>query len=100
MHLAAKKGSIAGMAITSSAKKVLRVSARRKVFNIRRKKVMKDAVKETGKLITAKDLKAATGSMPALYKAIDKAAKHGTIKKNTAARMKSRIAKRLDAATK
>jgi ribosomal protein S20 len=74
------------MAKTSSAKKALRVSTRRKVFNIRRKKVMKDAVKETG--------------MPALYKAIDKAAKHGTIKKNTAARMKSRIAKHLGAATK
>jgi small subunit ribosomal protein S20 len=100
LHPAAKKGSIAGMAKTSSAKKALRVSTRRKVFNIRRKKVMKDAVKETGKLITGKDTKGAAASMPALYKAIDKAAKHGTIKKNTAARMKSRIAKRLGAATK
>lgn len=61
---------------------------------------MKDAVKETAKLIIAKNLKAAVGSMPALYKAIDKAAKHGTIKKNTAARMKSRIAKRLGAVSK
>lgn len=83
------------MAKTSSAKKAYRVSLRRKVFNARRKKAMKDSVKETGKLIVAKDSKAATAAMPGLYKAIDKAAKNGTIKKNTASRMKSRIAKRL-----
>ena len=88
------------MAKTSSAKKAYRVSLRRKVFNARRKKTMKDTVKETGKLIVAKDAKGAEASFPALYKAIDKAAKHGTIKKNTAARMKSRIAKRLQAVTK
>ncbi|HVM73421.1 MAG TPA: 30S ribosomal protein S20 [Candidatus Paceibacterota bacterium] len=88
------------MAKTSSAKKAHRVAGRRAVFNVRRKKVMKEAVKKTGKLIVAKDLKNAEKSMPDLYKAIDKAAKHGTIKKNTAARMKSRIAKRLSAASK
>ncbi len=88
------------MAKTSSAKKAYRVSNRRKVFNVRRKKVMKEAVKDTGKLIISKDIKGAQASMPALYKAIDKAAKHGTIKKNTAARMKSRIAKRLGAVVK
>jgi small subunit ribosomal protein S20 len=88
------------MAKTSSAKKALRSSLRKKVFNVRRKKTMKEAVKETGKLILAKNEKGAEASMPALYKAIDKAAKHGTIKKNTAARMKSRIAKRLGAVSK
>ena len=88
------------MAKTTSAKKALRVSSRRKVFNARRKKTMKDSVRETGKLVAAKDLKGAAASLPALYKAIDKAAKHGTIKKNTAARMKSRIVKRLQAVAK
>ncbi len=88
------------MAKTSSAKKALRVSLRRKVFNARSKRNMKDAVRETGKLVAAKSIKAAGESMPALYKAIDKAAKRGTIKKNTAARMKSRIAKRLAAVSK
>lgn len=73
---------------------------RRKVFNARAKRGMKDAVKNTGKLIVAKSVKAAGESMPLLYKAIDKAAKHGTIKKNTAARMKSRIAKRYAAVAK
>ena len=88
------------MAKTSSAKKAYRVSLRRKVFNARSKRGMKEAVKNTGKLIVAKSVKEAGQSMPALYKAIDKAAKHGTIKKNTAARMKSRIAKRLAAVSK
>jgi len=88
------------MAKTSSAKKAYRVSLRRKVFNARAKRGMKDAVRETGKLIVAKSVAAAGASMPALQKAIDKAAKHGTIKKNTAARMKSRIAKRLAAVAK
>ena len=83
------------MAKTDSAKKAYRVSLRRKVFNVRLKKTMKEAVKTTGKLVIAKKMTDATASIPDLYQAIDKAAKHGTIKKNTAARMKSRISKRV-----
>src|SRR3989338_7568569 len=81
------------MANTSSAKKANRVSLRRRVFNARRKKAMKDVVREVGKLVTGKSAKAAGAALPKLYQAIDKAAKNGTIKKNTAARMKSRLAK-------
>ena len=92
--MAARWGIIAPMANTSSAKKAERVAERRRIFNVRRKRDMKDAVKVAGKAVLAKDLTAATGSLPSLYQAIDKAAKHGTIKKNTAARMKSRITKR------
>jgi len=88
------------MAYTSSAKKALRVSLRRRVFNARRKKAMKDSVKETTKLIAAKKPAEAQKSLPALYQSVDKAAKHGTIKKNTAARMKSRITKRVGATAK
>lgn len=85
------------MANTSSAKKAERVAGRRRVFNIRRKRAVHTAVKTTGKAIVAKDSAAAAKSLPDLYQAIDKAAKHGTIKKNTAARMKSRITKRAQA---
>lgn len=81
------------MAKTKNAKKAERVSKRKHVFNTRRKKTMKDAVKTVGKLITAKDSKTAEASLPMLYKAIDKAAKNKTINKNTAARMKSRLTK-------
>ncbi|MBV9159453.1 MAG: 30S ribosomal protein S20 [Candidatus Kaiserbacteria bacterium] len=84
------------MANTSSAKKAYRAALRRRVFNVRRKTTMKDAVKRMQKLIETKSSDAAK-SLPTLQQAIDKAAKHGTIKKNTAARMKSRVAKRLKA---
>lgn len=86
------------MANTSSAKKAERVSERRYVFNARRKKTMKDSVKTTSKLVAAKKIKDAEKSLPALFKAIDKAAKNGTIKKNTASRMKSRLSKQVNAA--
>lgn len=87
--------SIAGMANTSSAKKAERVSERRYVFNARRKKTMKDSVKVTGKFVAAKNVKEAQMSLPELFQAIDKAAKNGTIKKNTASRMKSRLSKQV-----
>ena len=85
------------MANIRSAKKAHRASLRRRVFNVRRTKAAKDAVKDIARFITAKDKKAAEAMLPALYKAIDKAAKNGTLKKNTAARMKSRISKRVRA---
>lgn len=85
------------MAKTRSAKKAQRAASRRRIFNLRRGKAMKDAVKDIGKLIGQKNMADATKMLPALYRAIDKAAKNGTIKQNTAARMKSRIVKRLTA---
>ncbi len=88
------------MANTSSAKKAKRVAERRHVFNARRKKVMKDAAKAMGKLIAGKKVKDAEAALPTLYQAIDKAAKNGTINKNTAARMKSRTMRRLNALSK
>ncbi len=83
------------MANTSSAKKAKRAAERRRVFNMRRKKDMKDAVKDMSKLVLGKKAKDAEAMLPKVYKAIDKAAKEGTIKKNTAARMKSQAAKAL-----
>ena len=44
--------------------------------------------------------KEALAMLPELYQALDKAAKHGTIAKNKAARMKSRITKRLSTVSK
>ena len=51
---------------------------------------MRDAVKDIQKSMDAKDL-------PKAYQAIDKAVKRGVIKKNTAARMKSRLSKKVSA---
>lgn len=83
------------MANTSSAKKAQRSALKKRVFNARRKGAMKDAVKEIGKLMSAKKIANAEAALPTLYQAIDKAAKNNTINKNTASRMKSRITKRL-----
>ena len=38
------------MAITSSAKKAIRVAARKRVFNLRRQKTMREAIKEVTKV--------------------------------------------------
>jgi small subunit ribosomal protein S20 len=81
------------MPITKSAKKALRASIRRKRFNDRRKKTLKDTERRTLKLVSAGKRSDAEKSLPILFKAVDKATKHGTIKKNTAARKKSRFSK-------
>lgn len=79
------------MAIIKSAKKAIRSSARKRVFNLRRKDAMREAVKSFNKLVAAKQLKEAQKLIPSLYQAIDKATKRGVIKGNAAARKKSRL---------
>ena len=88
------------MANTSSAKKAQRVALRKRIFNLRRKKAMKDAVKEISNAVQSKKGTDAAKMLPNLYQAIDKAAKNHVIHPNAAARMKSRIAKRLAAVSK
>jgi len=77
------------MPITKQAKKAIRSSANKRVFNDRRRKAMKEAVKSVITKVVAKDRKGAEAIMPTAYKAIDKAAKRGVIKANAAARKKS-----------
>lgn len=72
-----------------NAKKALRVSDRKRVVNDRRRRTMKKTIK-AAKATTEADAKT---TLSAAYQAIDKAAKRGVIKKNTAARKKSRLAK-------
>lgn len=81
------------MPITSSAKKALRASKRKAVFNTARKDALKDVVKRIKKFVTDKNTQEAVNLLSAAYKAIDKAAKTNLIKKNNAARKKSRLAK-------
>ena len=78
------------MAIIKSAKKAIRSSARKRVFNLRRQKAMREAIKAFIKAPSAKLL-------PSAYQAIDKAMKTGIIKKNNAARKKARLAKMIKA---
>lgn len=86
------------MAITSSAKKAHRASLKKRVFNVRRKRVLTTTTKEAKKQIALNSADTAT-TLSAAYKAIDKAAKRGIIKKNTASRKKSRLALALKRAT-
>ena len=81
------------MAITKSAKRAVRASARKRVFNLRRKSASYSATKALTQAVAAKDIATAEKLLPAAYKAIDKACKTGVIKANTAARKKSHLAK-------
>lgn len=80
------------MAITSSAKKAIRSSARKRVFNMRRRSALTSATKALTKALAAKDVAGAEKLLPAAFSAIDKAKKCGVVKGNTAARKKSRLA--------
>jgi small subunit ribosomal protein S20 len=80
------------MPITQSAKKAIRGSLRKKAFNDQKKRVMKETIKKFEK--TAKTDKAgAVKMLSGAFQVIDKAAKGGIIKKNNAARKKSRLSK-------
>ena len=79
------------MAKTKNAKKAYRSSLRKRVFNVRRKKTIHDTVKR----LSNASGKEALAILPELYQALDKAAKHGTIPAGKAARMKSRLTKRV-----
>ncbi len=89
------------MANTSSAKKALRASRKKAVFNKRRKESMNKATKAVKDSIAKeKGGEGAKKLLPEAYKAIDKAAKRGLIKKNTASRKKSRITKMVNKTAK
>lgn len=88
------------MPITKGAEKANRQSKRKRVYNIRRKNTMNDAVKSVNKAVVAKDEEKAKSLLPQAYKAIDKAAKRGVIKDNTADRKKARLTKRVKAIAK
>ncbi|MCD6528585.1 30S ribosomal protein S20 [bacterium] len=81
------------MPVSKSAKKALRQNIRRRAINLRRKRKMKELIKKFEKLILENKKEEAKKLLPLVYKAIDKAAKRKVIKKNTASRKKSRLAK-------
>lgn len=85
------------MPITKGAAKADRQSKKKRIFNIRRKNVLSDVVKDVNKAVSAGDGAKAKELLPKAYQAIDKAAKRGVIKDNTAARKKSRLAARVKA---
>jgi len=81
------------MPVTKQAIKKVRQDARKAVFNLQRKKAYKKAVKDFLKHPTEAGLKTVFG-------AVDRAAKTNVIHRNKAARIKSRLSKKLKPATK
>jgi len=79
--------------ITKSAKKTLRQSIRKKARNVLKIKKIKKHLKESHSLVSEKKTAEAKKLLPQVYKLLDKAAKTGLIKKNTASRKKARITK-------
>lgn len=79
------------MPITKGAHKAVRSSQKKHVFNVRRKTQMNDTIKKVRKMVEAGNTAEAQKMLPEAYKAIDKAAKRGVIKDNTASRKKSRL---------
>lgn len=81
------------MPITKSAEKALRQSVHRRKRNLKQKEAYKSAVKEVRNLAASGKTKEAQEKLSSAYQALDKIAKTGFIKKNKAARLKSRLAK-------
>jgi small subunit ribosomal protein S20 len=79
------------MPIIKSAKKTLRKVAKRRVFNLRTKRALDADIKEITTVIGEGKRKEAEALFPKVQKMIDKAAKRGYIKQNTASRKKSRL---------
>ena len=80
------------MPITQSAKKAIRGSLKKKAFNDSRKRAMKEVIKKIEK-IAKSDKKEASKMLAGAFAIIDKAAQRGVIKKNNAARKKSRLSR-------
>ena len=81
------------MAITKSAKKSIRKNKTNRAYNLIYINKIKNLIKEIKGFVLQKKFKEAKELLSKVYEALDKAAKVGVIKKNTASRRKSRIAK-------
>ena len=88
------------MAITKSAKKAIRQNERRRARNLIYLNKIKKLIKEVRFLVLQKKFKEVKELLPKVYQILDKAAKVGVIKKNTASRRKSRITKLVEKSSK
>lgn len=79
------------MPITRSAKKALRVSFRKRSFNLARKDAAQKAVKEVKKLAALGKKKEAHAALRNAQQALDKAARTHALEVNAVRRKKSRL---------
>lgn len=80
------------MPIKKASKKDLRKAYKSRQRNLKRQQTIKDFRKKILKALTAKDTAQLAELMRQAQQAIDKAAKSGAIKKNSANRKKARLA--------
>jgi small subunit ribosomal protein S20 len=85
------------MANTYSALKRMRQTERRTEFNRRNKSELRHQIRAMRRAIAGKDAKAAAEMLTKTFSIIDRSAKIGVIKKNTAARYKSKLHLRVKA---
>ena len=85
------------MANMKNAKKKIKVIAKETKTNNDYTASMKTACKNVEKAVIAKDKTKATDNLKTAIKRIDKATQAGAIKKNPAARNKSRLTKKVNA---
>lgn len=83
------------MANTVSSLKRVRMTERKTAVNRMRKSRLRHQLRAMRRLLESKDVQAATQLVPKTFSVVDRAAKQGIIKKNTAARYKSRLSLRL-----
>ena len=86
------------MAHSLSAKKRVRQSIKRRARNRHRKELVKESQKSFLSAVTTGALDKAATALNEVVKRLDKVAAKGTIHKNAAARKRSRLTKRLNAA--
>ena len=85
------------MANTYSALKRVRQTEKRTLYNRRNISRLRHQIRTMRRAIVAKDAKAAGDLLPATFSIIARSAKLGIIKKNTAARYKSKLNLRVKA---
>lgn len=87
------------MANTSSAKKYIRSSNKRRQLNDNYRRRYREMIKKIEELIKEGNTKEAKKLYPEAQKRIDKAVKRGVLKKNTGARKKAGLVKKLKTKT-
>jgi small subunit ribosomal protein S20 len=85
------------MANTYSALKRVRQMERRTEINRKNKTRLRHQIRAMRRAIAGKDASAAAALLPVTFSIIDRSAKSGIIKKNTAARYKSNLHSRVKA---
>ncbi len=87
------------MANHFSSLKRVRITERRTEVNRMRKSRLRHAIRAMRRAVEKKDVASATALLPQTFSLVDRAAKWGIIKDNTASRYKSRLHNRLKSLT-